>query len=90
MGADASATLETLSGDKLDTTSLSQILSESSSKSDRPDLATARVVVSGGRGMKSGENFSMLETLADKLGILYFYLLSICFASTSFIFIYYI
>ncbi len=34
----------------------------------RPDLATSRVVVSGGRGMKNGENFALLEALADKLG----------------------
>lgn len=49
-------------------TSHSQFISEDAKKSGRPDLGSATVVISGGRGMKNGENFSMLETMADKLG----------------------
>lgn len=47
---------------------LAYYVSESVSSGDRPDLTAARVVVSGGRGMREGINFQILEKLADKLG----------------------
>jgi electron transfer flavoprotein alpha subunit len=47
---------------------LSKFIRQELSKSERPELTSARVVISGGRGMQSGENFKLLEALADKLG----------------------
>jgi electron transfer flavoprotein alpha subunit len=47
---------------------LSSFVSQALSKSERPELTSARIVVSGGRGMGSGENFKIIEALADKLG----------------------
>ena len=44
-----------------------RVVAQELTKSERPELTSARVVVSGGRGMASGENFKLLEALADKL-----------------------
>ena len=47
---------------------LTQFKGQEVTKSARPELTAARIIVSGGRGMGSGENFKILEALADKLG----------------------
>jgi electron transfer flavoprotein alpha subunit len=46
---------------------LSSYVSENLTQSDRPELTSAKIIVSGGRGMQSGENFAMLEKVAKKL-----------------------
>ena len=51
-----------------DLPAVSRFVSAELSKSERPELTAARVVISGGRGMQSGENFKLLEPIADKLG----------------------
>jgi len=62
-----SAPVEEVSVAGLDT-SKSSYVGAQLSKSDRPELASAKKVISGGRGLKSGENFELLYTLADKVG----------------------
>jgi electron transfer flavoprotein alpha subunit len=47
---------------------LSRFVGQELSKNERPELTSARIVVSGGRGMQSGDNFKLLEAVADKLG----------------------
>ena len=47
---------------------LSAFVSQELTKSERPELTSAGVIISGGRGMQSGENFALIEEIADKLG----------------------
>jgi electron transfer flavoprotein alpha subunit len=47
---------------------LSSFVGQELSKSERPELTAAKIIVSGGRGMGSGENFALIEAVADKLG----------------------
>ncbi len=61
-----SATVETV--DAVHDAGLSSFVGEEVVESDRPDLTSARVVISGGRGMQNGENFKLIEAVADKLG----------------------
>ncbi|HXQ53636.1 MAG TPA: FAD-binding protein [Stellaceae bacterium] len=61
-----SATIETI--DAAGSAGLSRFAGAELARSERPELTSARIVISGGRGMQSGENFKLLESLADKLG----------------------
>ena len=47
---------------------LAEFLGQELTPSERPELTSAGIVISGGRGMQSGDNFAMLERIADKLG----------------------
>ncbi len=51
-----------------DKNSLVDFVSYDQSESDRPELTSAKIVISGGRGMQNGDNFKLLEGIADKLG----------------------
>ncbi len=65
-GQGGSASIEKIGAG--DNPGLSEFLGEELTKSDRPELTSAKVIISGGRGMQNGENFAMLEKIADKLG----------------------
>ena len=47
---------------------VSSFIGQEIAKSDRPELTAAKIIISGGRGMQNGDNFKMLEAVADKLG----------------------
>lgn len=61
-----SAAVETIAG--TGDAGSAKFVGQELTKSERPELTQAKIVVSGGRGMQSGENFKLLEALADKLG----------------------
>ena len=61
-----SATIEDIAA--AENPGLSTFVSQELSASERPELTSARVIISGGRGMQNGENFAMLEKIADLLG----------------------
>ncbi|MBI1208808.1 MAG: electron transfer flavoprotein subunit alpha/FixB family protein [Azospirillum sp.] len=65
-GTGGSAVIESITGAQAST--VSRFVSQELSQSERPELTAARVVVAGGRGLQSRENFQMMETLADRLG----------------------
>ena len=65
-GEGGSASVETISA--ADNPGLSEWVENKVAKSDRPELTSAGIVVSGGRGVGSEEDFALIETLADKLG----------------------
>ena len=62
----ASAAIEEIS--VTDDAGKSSFVGEDLTESERPELTSAKIVISGGRGMQSGDNFQMLEQIADKLG----------------------
>jgi electron transfer flavoprotein alpha subunit len=70
-GFDAVATdgaAEIISLDKVKDAGISSHVSDELTVSARPDLGAARVIISGGRGMQNGDNFTLLDGIADKLG----------------------
>ena len=66
VAADGSA--EIVSLDTVTDAGISAHVSDQLSESERPELGAAEVVISGGRGMQNGDNFKLLEGIADKLG----------------------
>ncbi len=65
VGNDGNAVIESISA--VNSAALSAFVSEELTKSERPELTAARVIISGGRGMQNGDNFKLLSGIADKL-----------------------
>jgi electron transfer flavoprotein alpha subunit len=65
-GEGGSAAVEAI--DNVQDAGKSAFVGEEMAKSDRPELTAAEIVISGGRGMQNGDNFKILESVADKLG----------------------
>jgi electron transfer flavoprotein alpha subunit len=61
-----SAAIETVAGSG--SAGISRYVGSELQRSERPELTSARVIISGGRGMQSGDNFKLLDSVADKLG----------------------
>ena len=67
----AEATGGSASGETIDSagdSGISSFVGEALSNSERPELAAAKIIISGGRGMQSGDNFPIIEAVADQLG----------------------
>mgnify|MGYP006096586989 CR=1 FL=1 len=60
-----SSTIEKVEAENIP--NISKFIKREETKSERPELGTARIVISGGRGMQSGENFKLINSIADKL-----------------------
>ncbi len=65
-GEGGSAPVEAI--DNVQDAGISSFVGEEMAKSDRPELTAAKIIISGGRGMQNGDNFKILESVADKLG----------------------
>ena len=63
---DSSCEISKISPENIPT--VSEFVGEELTKSDRPELTSAKTIISGGRGMQSGDNFHLLDSIADKLG----------------------
>ena len=67
-GSGGSAPIEEVGGTGDGADGLSRFVGQELTRSERPELTSARIVISGGRGMQSGDNFHLIEAVADRIG----------------------